>query len=137
MSEATQRRPLNRIKPSAKDDAYEHHSELLISTGHPSKAHYQGLATDRHSESKTNVTAKDIEQEISLLRRERTHILDLLSFNWNRSNIWVELTEAKLNYIIGETGKDSCFISLSPVLVCRARLPLERFIFSDTSQLSE
>ena len=50
-------------------------------------------------------SAKDIEQEISQLRRERSHILDLLSLNWNRSNIWVELTEAKLNYIIGETGE--------------------------------
>lgn len=47
----------------------------------------------------------ELEQEIVQLRRERAHILDLLSLNWNRSNIWVELTEAKLNYIIGETGQ--------------------------------
>ena len=50
-------------------------------------------------------TPSDLEQEILQLRRERTHIVDLLALNWNRSNIWVELTEAKLNYIIGETGK--------------------------------
>jgi hypothetical protein len=52
-----------------------------------------------------NTSTNEIEQEILQLRRERSHILDLLSLNWNRSNIWVELTEAKLNYIIGETGK--------------------------------
>lgn len=46
----------------------------------------------------------EIEQEIIQLRRERAHVLDLLALNWSRSNIWVELTEAKLNYIIGETG---------------------------------
>lgn len=51
-----------------------------------------------------STTTNDIEQQILQLRRERTHILDLLSLNWSRSNIWVELTEAKLNYIIGETG---------------------------------
>ncbi|CAF3616162.1 unnamed protein product [Rotaria sp. Silwood1] len=56
-------------------------------------------------------TTNDIEQEILQLRRERSHILDLLSLNWNRSNIWVELTEAKLNYIIGET--DALLRSLS------------------------
>jgi len=56
---------------------------------------------DPHLNNSTN----EIEQEIIQLRRERAHILDLLSLNWNRSNIWVELTEAKLNYIIGETGK--------------------------------
>ncbi|CAF1255749.1 unnamed protein product [Adineta steineri] len=50
-----------------------------------------------------NTSATEIEQEISQLCRERAHILDLLSLNWSRSNIWVELTEAKLNYIIGET----------------------------------
>ncbi|CAF1070612.1 unnamed protein product, partial [Adineta ricciae] len=50
-----------------------------------------------------STSPNDIEQEISQLYRERAHILDLLSLNWNRSNIWVELTEAKLNYIIGET----------------------------------
>ena len=90
VSEVTQR-PLNRLKPS---DVYEHHSELLISTN------------KKRSESNGNHSNKDIEHEICQLRRERTHILDLLSLNWNRSNIWVELTEAKLNYIIGETGKE-------------------------------
>ena len=54
-------------------------------------------------------SATEVEQQILQLRRERTHILDLLSLNWNRSNIWVELTEAKLNYIIGETGIH-CFL---------------------------
>jgi hypothetical protein len=52
-----------------------------------------------------HISTSEIEQEISLLRRERAHVLDLLSLNWNRSNIWVDLTEAKLNYIIGETGE--------------------------------
>lgn len=51
------------------------------------------------------VVTQELEEEIVQLHRERTHILDLLSLNWNRSNIWVDLTEAKLNYIIGETGK--------------------------------
>lgn len=96
VSEVTQR-PLNRLKSSTvHDDVYEHHSELVISTGHPIK---------HRSHSSTTQSTKDIEQEISQLRRERAHILDLLSLNWNRSNIWVELTEAKLNYIIGETGR--------------------------------
>ncbi|CAF4995598.1 unnamed protein product, partial [Rotaria socialis] len=54
--------------------------------------------------SNLKATTTEIEQEILQLRRERAHILDLLSLNWSRSNIWVELTEAKLNYIIGETG---------------------------------
>ncbi|CAF4874530.1 unnamed protein product, partial [Rotaria magnacalcarata] len=53
--------------------------------------------------SNLKATTTEIEQEILQLRRERAHILDLLSLNWTRSNIWVELTEAKLNYIIGET----------------------------------
>lgn len=55
--------------------------------------------------STASSSPSDLEQEILQLRRERTHVLDLLALNWNRSNIWVELTEAKLNYIIGETGR--------------------------------
>ena len=50
-------------------------------------------------------STSELEQEIVQLRRERTHVLDLLALNWNRSNIWVELTEAKLNFIIEETGR--------------------------------
>ncbi|CAF3459631.1 unnamed protein product [Rotaria socialis] len=61
--------------------------------------------------SNLKATTTEIEQEILQLRRERAHILDLLSLNWSRSNIWVELTEAKLNYIIGET--DALLRSLS------------------------
>ncbi|CAM4771306.1 unnamed protein product [Rotaria magnacalcarata] len=61
--------------------------------------------------SNLKATTTEIEQEILQLRRERAHILDLLSLNWTRSNIWVELTEAKLNYIIGET--DALLRSLS------------------------
>ncbi|CAF4111642.1 unnamed protein product, partial [Rotaria sp. Silwood2] len=61
--------------------------------------------------SNLKLSTNDIEQEILQLRRERAHILDLLSLNWSRSNIWVELTEAKLNYIIGET--DALLRSLS------------------------
>jgi hypothetical protein len=60
--------------------------------------------------SDLDLSTSDIEQEILQLRRERAHVLDLLSLNWNRSNIWVELTEAKLNYIIGETGNRAIFI---------------------------
>jgi hypothetical protein len=52
-----------------------------------------------------NASSEQLEQEIVQLRREREHVLDLLAMNWNRSNIWIELTEAKLNYIIGETGE--------------------------------
>jgi hypothetical protein len=75
------------------------------------------INTRRHSsQTSTNnlyeninpdMSTGELEQEILQLRRERAHVLDLLSLNWNRSNIWVELTEAKLNYIIGETGKSS------------------------------
>lgn len=91
-------RPLNRLKSSTvHDDVYEHHSELVISTA--------GYSTKHRTHSSATQSTKEIEHEISQLRRERAHILDLLSLNWNRSNIWVELTEAKLNYIIGETGK--------------------------------
>ena len=57
----------------------------------------------------SHLLTTELEQEIIQLRRERAHVLDLLSLNWNRSNIWVELTEAKLNYIIGETGKENFF----------------------------
>jgi hypothetical protein len=57
-----------------------------------------------YENSNLNLSTNEIEQEILQLNRERSHILDLLSLNWNRSNIWVDLTEAKLNYIIGETG---------------------------------
>ena len=52
----------------------------------------------------------EIDEEILQLRRERAHVLDLLALNWSRSNIWVDLTEAKLNYIIGETGKEKKLI---------------------------
>lgn len=62
--------------------------------------------TNRPVENPSHLLTTDIEQEIIQLRRERAHVLDLLSLNWNRSNIWVDLTEAKLNYIIGETGRD-------------------------------
>ena len=66
----------------------------------------QALNIYEHPNS--NLSTNEIEQEIIQLRRERAHVLDLLSLNWNRSNIWVELTEAKLNYIIGETGRVCC-----------------------------
>lgn len=60
--------------------------------------------TTRELNLNENYSTKEIDQEILQLRRERSHVLDLLGLNWDRSNIWVELTEAKLNYIIGETG---------------------------------
>lgn len=62
---------------------------------------------ERHSADLTrslSSSCSELEHELLQLRRERTHIIDLLAMNWSRSNIWVELTEAKLNYIIGETG---------------------------------
>ena len=75
----------------------------------PTPSHNGNLYENRtRVDSNSSTPTNDIEQEILQLRRERTHILDLLSLNWNRSNIWVELTEAKLNYIIGETGKFDC-----------------------------
>jgi len=64
-----------------------------------------------------NVSTTEIEQEIIQLNRERAHVLDLLSLNWDRSNIWVELTEAKLNYIIGETGKKKFLLVLYLILI--------------------
>jgi hypothetical protein len=104
VSEVTQR-PINRMRSLTNDDTYEHHSELLITTRNPSKNRHHLPTNGKRVEQSSS--AKEIEQQILQLSRERTHILDLLSLNWNRSNIWVELTEAKLNYIIGETGKDS------------------------------
>jgi hypothetical protein len=98
-------RPFNRRRVSPRDDeTYEHHSELLISTGHANKVRTRSSVNEQRLQSNGHLSSKDIEAEICQLRRERAHILDLLSLNWNRSNIWVELTEAKLNYIIGETG---------------------------------
>lgn len=97
-------RPINRIKGtinSGNSNMYEHHSELLIKPRHSSKSRQNSSSNDKRTDQ---TTAKEVEQQILQLRRERSHILDLLSLNWNRSNIWVELTEAKLNYIIGETG---------------------------------
>ena len=97
VSEVTQR-PITRIKSSNNGDMYEHHSELLITTrNNSSKSRQNSSSNDKRS-------PREIEQQILQLRRERAHIINLLSLNWNRSNIWVELTEAKLNYIIGETG---------------------------------
>ncbi len=84
---------------------YEHHSELLITTRNSSKSRQNSSSNEKHlDQSITSSSSREIEKQILQLRRERSHILDLLSLNWNRSNIWVELTEAKLNYIIGETG---------------------------------
>jgi trimeric autotransporter adhesin len=43
-----------------------------------------------------------------------SHFIDLLSLNLDRSKTWVEMTEAKLNYMIGETDavlKSMCFES--------------------------
>ena len=64
---------------------------------------------DVHTNGNGHLLTTEIEQEIIQLRRERAHVLDLLALNWSRSNIWVELTEAKLNYIIGETGNSQVF----------------------------
>jgi hypothetical protein len=94
------------MQPSTNGDIYEHHSELVINTRNSSKSRQNSSSNDKQS---ARSTAKQIEQQITQLRRERTHILDLLSLNWSRSNIWVELTEAKLNYIIGETGTNFFF----------------------------
>lgn len=102
-SEVNQR-PISRTKLSTNGDLYEHHSELLITTRSSSKSRQNSSSHDRRSESRQTSSPRQIEQQILQLRRERAHILELLSLNWNRSNIWVELTEAKLNYIIGETG---------------------------------
>ena len=103
-SEVNQR-PITRTKLSTNGgDLYEHHSELLITTRNPSKSRQNSSSHERRSESGQISSPRQIEQQILQLRRERAHILELLSLNWNRSNIWVELTEAKLNYIIGETG---------------------------------
>ncbi|CAF1631281.1 unnamed protein product, partial [Adineta ricciae] len=103
ISEVAQR-PINRLKPATNDHVYEHRSELVITTRN-SAAH------DQRYDHSISSSAKEIEQQIIQLRRERAHILELLSLNWSRSNIWVELTEAKLNYIIGET--DALLRSLS------------------------
>lgn len=90
------------MKSLTKDNVYEHHSELIIKPNLRKPRQNSSNIEKRVEQSGTS--AKDIEQQILQLRRERAHILDLLSLNWSRSNIWVELTEAKLNYIIGETG---------------------------------
>ncbi|UJR26376.1 hypothetical protein I4U23_007709 [Adineta vaga] len=103
ISEVTQR-PINRLNLSTNDGAYEHRSELVITTRNSSR-------NDQRYEHSVISSAKEIEQQILQLQRERAHILELLSLNWSRSNIWVELTEAKLNYIIGET--DALLRSLS------------------------
>lgn len=112
VSELTQQ-SVHRSKPSAKDELYEHHSELSISPRKllASQSRQHSSSNDKRYEQPRTSSPKEIEQQISQLRRERAHILDLLSLNWNRSNIWVELTEAKLNYIIGET--DALLRSLS------------------------
>ncbi|CAF1306271.1 unnamed protein product [Adineta steineri] len=103
ISEVAQR-PIHRKKSSNNDNIYEHRSELVITTRNAS-------INDKRYQQAMLSSAKEIEQQIIQLRRERAHILELLSLNWSRSNIWVELTEAKLNYIIGET--DALLRSLS------------------------
>jgi len=86
----------------------------LITNRNPSKSRQHSSSNDRRFDQPRTSSPREIEQQILQLRRERAHILDLLSLNWSRSNIWVELTEAKLNYIIGETGKhkqnNSCLL---------------------------
>ena len=103
VSEVTQQ-PLIRRKVSNNDEIYEHHSVLQLPAENGSRHHSRVSPHEKRYESDSSVSTKELEHQISQLRRERAHIIDLLSFNWNRSNIWVELTEAKLNYIIGETG---------------------------------
>ncbi|CAF2306884.1 unnamed protein product [Rotaria sp. Silwood2] len=127
VSEITQR-PYNHIKSSINDDIYEHHSELVITTQSSNKNRQHSSINNKHLEQSIK-SAKEIEQQILQLRRERAHILDLLSLNWSRSNIWVELTEAKLNYIIGET--DALLRSLSfdanPVDSERVKLKMHQY----------
>lgn len=106
-------RPVNRTKLPTNDDLYEHHSELLITARSSSKSRQNSGSHERRFEQPRTSSPREIEQQILQLRRERAHILELLSLNWNRSNIWVELTEAKLNYIIGETGTLSFFLSIN------------------------
>ncbi|CAF4133646.1 unnamed protein product [Rotaria socialis] len=110
VSEVTQR-PLHRMKSLTNDDVYEHHSELMIKPNNVREVRQNSSTNDKRGAEHSIISAKEIEQQILQLRRERAHILDLLSLNWSRSNIWVELTEAKLNYIIGET--DALLRSLS------------------------
>lgn len=91
------------MKPPTDDDLYEHHSELVIPNRNSTKTRLDSSTNEKRLDQPVT-SAKAMEKQISQLRRERAHIIDLLSLNWSRSNIWVELTEAKLNYIIGETG---------------------------------
>ena len=71
----------------------------------PIRRHTSSTKSLSEKKARADRSTSELEQEIVQLRRERTHVLDLLSLNWNRSNIWVELTEAKLNFIIEETGR--------------------------------
>ena len=116
-------RPINRTKLPTNGDLYEHHSELMITTRSSSKSRQNSASHERRFEQSRTSSPREIEQQILQLRRERAHILELLSLNWNRSNIWVELTEAKLNYIIGETGIK---LFLSSINTYHARLNLDR-----------
>ena len=54
-------------------------------------------------------------QQLSLVSHSyNSHFIDLLSLNLDRSKTWVEMTEAKLNYMIGETDavlRSMCFDS--------------------------
>ncbi|CAF0856701.1 unnamed protein product, partial [Didymodactylos carnosus] len=103
-----------------------HHANIRLNNDRNSSLRIQMPTTtddfsSRHHHTRNNqqpvsyrdvgTSAGELERQIDALRRERAHILDLLSLNWDRSKIWVELTEAKLNYIIGET--DALLRSLS------------------------
>ena len=41
--------------------------------------------------------------QLAVANNYSSHFIDLLSLNLDRSKTWVEMTEAKLNYMIGET----------------------------------
>lgn len=52
--------------------------------------------------------------QLAVANNYNSHFIDLLSLNLDRSKTWVEMTEAKLNYMIGETDavlRSMCFDS--------------------------
>lgn len=52
--------------------------------------------------------------QLAVANNYSSHFIDLLSLNLDRSKTWVEMTEAKLNYMIGETDavlRSMCFDS--------------------------
>jgi len=89
-------------------------------------------------DSATTPPESNISMNTSNHNNYNSHFIDLLSLNLERSKTWVEMTEAKLNYMIGETDavlKSMCFESSDEEKIKKS--PEERGQADQNSQSSD